>query len=104
MTWDKHAVCPCGWHTEAAFGSIFHVHDSCCPRCGSEKDTWRVVRMRYVVELLGVWYNPWSWDSNSRWEVHDDDREDPVPKRELRPVRSHRDPRNDVREVELDGI
>ena len=45
----------CGWHTRAAFASLFHVHITCCPECGNDKppwvnysDNWEIIKMKSV--------------------------------------------------------
>lgn len=79
-SWHKRAVCPeCGWHCEAPFGSLFHVHVECCPQCGTSKgrnsygpDGWAIETMRWEVDRSGVvWWKPWTWFGVGRWaELH----------------------------------
>lgn len=68
--WERHVVCPCGWHTYAPFSSVFHTHIECCPKCGeSNKSDWEVKTMRFVVARSGVWWNPFSWNRRTFWET-----------------------------------
>ncbi len=46
--WDKYGKCPCGFHTKAPFGDLFHVHIKVCPECGEDKSQWDVVTARRV--------------------------------------------------------
>lgn len=84
--WQTRAVCPsCGWHCYAPFGSIFHTHVECCPSCGEHKTdyasyrlgriVWEVKTMRWVIDSSNsVWWKPWTWCSQGRWETKSNER------------------------------
>jgi hypothetical protein len=44
-------VCKCGSTFEAPFRSLFHVHLECCPNCGADKSTFKIVKMQQDVPL-----------------------------------------------------
>ena len=78
--WHTRAICPkCGWHVYAPFGSVFHVHTSCCPECGYEKydghrlsrlyrtaQEWEVKTMRWVTAAKLM--KPSTWGTGN-WET-----------------------------------
>jgi hypothetical protein len=59
MGWTKYGVCPCGYHREAPFGNLFHIHVEVCPKCGTDKDEWDVKTGKSVA--TGTWWKPWTW-------------------------------------------
>lgn len=84
--WHMRAICPeCGWHTYAPFGSLYHVHYECCPKCGNKKGTyrhgnlggtvsWSIETMRLHVDRSNVvLWNPLTWmKSASNWQKLDE--------------------------------
>lgn len=78
--WHVRAVCPCcRWHCLAPFALFAHVHISCCPSCGADRNAyfadnepgfrgWSVRTMRYEVQHCSrVWWKPWTWGGAGRW-------------------------------------
>lgn len=56
--WHIRARCKCGWHIRAPFSSLLHIHKECCPKCGEDKNTWKLVKMK--LEKQG-WFKPLKW-------------------------------------------
>lgn len=52
--YEKRAVCGCGRTFRAAFGSLFHVWEECCPSCGADKSTFDIQIGRFSPH--GVWF------------------------------------------------
>ena len=58
--------CICGWSAFAPFGSAFHVHTKCCPKCGASKKDWKIFTVRWV--STSKFWNPNTWGSG-HWET-----------------------------------
>lgn len=65
--WEVRAVCECGWTATAPFADLFHVHATCCPKCGRDKSELQLKPMR--LRSLAVWWNPLTWGSTTDWEA-----------------------------------
>ncbi len=73
--WHERALCPCGFHTVAPHGDLFHVHLTCCPECGRSKPAfpklsnlngWMVATMRSWIPTW-TWWKFWTW-GRGHWE------------------------------------
>ncbi len=55
-SWDRYAICPCGWYTVAPANDKFHIHKEVCPDCGRNKSEWYTHTAREVKKPTKHWW------------------------------------------------